>query len=166
MHFFMFIHFIRAHFVFMFMYVVSIRKDAGRLPFATSYTQPSTFHSQPEELQLYYQVMRKFQTIFRRQEQSTSLHTYDKLPNGNNGSAKRSKSKLLFRKPSNWVKFVKVKPTPDPVQISAYAKIRQRVADVDPVSVCNVSRRVNKFYLVGGRQCYLCYIDHYQYSCI
>lgn len=66
-----------------------------------------------------------------------SLLTYDKASNGENGSAKRRTSKLVFRKPSNWVKFVKVKPTPDPVQISAFAKIKQQVVDIDPVSLCS-----------------------------
>ena len=33
-----------------------------------------------EELQFYYQVMRKFQSIFQNQETDITFYTYDKMP--------------------------------------------------------------------------------------
>ncbi len=33
-----------------------------------------------EELQFYYQVMRKFQTVYHLQEADVTFYTYDKMP--------------------------------------------------------------------------------------
>ena len=75
-------------------------------------------------------MIRKFHSVFQHQEHSTTLHTYDRQPE--NG-AKRNAAKVTFRKPANWVSFIKIRPTPDPVQIEAFAKIRNAVTDIDPV---------------------------------
>ena len=75
-------------------------------------------------------MIRKFHSVFQHQEHSTTLHTYDRQPE--NG-AKRNAAKVTFRKPANWVSFIKIRPAPDPVQIEAFAKIRNVVADIDPV---------------------------------
>ena len=42
--------------------------------------QPNSFPSMAEELQFYYQVMRKFQSIFQTQETDITFYTYDKMP--------------------------------------------------------------------------------------
>lgn len=42
--------------------------------------QPSSFPSMAEELQFYYQVMRKFQALFQSQEAANTFYTYDKPP--------------------------------------------------------------------------------------
>lgn len=46
---------------------------------------------------------------------------------------KLSKSKLTFKKPSNWLPFVRICAIPDPVQIKAFAKMKQAVPEIDPV---------------------------------
>lgn len=42
--------------------------------------QPTSFPSMAEELQFYYQVMRKFQSLFFAQESAANCYTYDKMP--------------------------------------------------------------------------------------
>ena len=73
-----------------------------------THTQLARIQSPSEHLQLYYQANRRFRTIFDNQEQLSTYHTYDRTPEGDGGS-KNMRSKLTFRKPANWLPYIRVK---------------------------------------------------------
>jgi len=50
------------------------------IPIISFSFQPASFPSQVEQLQFYYQAMRKFQSHFQTQEVSSTYYIYDKPP--------------------------------------------------------------------------------------
>jgi hypothetical protein len=85
-----------------------------------------TPHSPSDELQLFYEASHKFQSLFPLQEPRLSPYDCAAEKEGRCGHA-------VFTKPANWLKFIRLTPEPDPLQIIAYSTIRDSVKDIDPL---------------------------------
>jgi hypothetical protein len=85
--------------------------------------------SPSDELQIFYEVSRKFHSLLPHQVPRPS--PYDSVPAPSDRG--RGKAGGIFTKPANWVEFRELTPEPDPVQIIGYSRIRDSTKDIDPL---------------------------------
>ncbi|XP_076818582.1 uncharacterized protein LOC143464598 isoform X1 [Clavelina lepadiformis] len=80
--------------------------------------------SSADEMELFGAVNRRFKTLFTRQMECSTFYQYDNIPEGYEHWGIDSASHCLL-KPSNWVRYVRIKPRQDPIQLKQMTHLKQ-----------------------------------------